>query len=202
MMRPGSSPTCSPGSTERAGRDVVTAPTPDAFRAAMSQFASGVTVASTVLDGIDHAMTASAFTSVSLDPPLVLVCVEKSTRFHHAITMTRRWGVSVLGHEQVDVARWLATRGRPLAGQLDGVPHRRGERTGVALVEDALCWVECRTWQSCAGGDHTIVVGEVLGLDVHQSASLPLLYFRGGFTDLIAPEATSPSVVRAARPAG
>jgi len=153
-------------------------PRPDDFRAAMSRFTSGVTVASAVLDGIDHAMTASAFTSVSLDPPLVLVCVDKSARFHQAITLSRTWAVSVLAEPQVATARWLATRGRPLPGQLDGVPHRRGSVTGAPLLEGALCWLECRTWETYDGGDHSIVVGQVLDLELGDDAD-PLVYFGG-----------------------
>ncbi|MPZ59942.1 MAG: flavin reductase [Propionibacteriales bacterium] len=148
----------------------------------MSRYASGVTVVSTVHDDLDHAMTASAFTSVSLDPPLVLVCVDKTARFHQAIAVTRRWGVSVLAEDQADVARWLATRGRKLEGQLDHIPHRPGALTGSALVEGALCWVECRTWEMYDGGDHTIVVGQVLGIELpEKERSRPLMYFRAAY---------------------
>ncbi|MGH3385042.1 MAG: flavin reductase family protein [Nocardioidaceae bacterium] len=155
-------------------------PTPDEFRAALRRFASGVTVASTVYEGVDHAMTASAFTSVSLDPPLVLVCVDKTARFHQAVAVSRAWAVSVLEASQVEAARWLATRGRPLAGQLDEIPHRRGEKTGAALLDGALCWVECRTWEIYDGGDHSIVVGQVIGLEVGDDDD-PLTYHRGAF---------------------
>jgi flavin reductase (DIM6/NTAB) family NADH-FMN oxidoreductase RutF len=154
---------------------------PELFRAAMAQFPSGVTVVTTVQGGVDHAMTASAFTSVSLDPPLVLVCVEKSARFHQAVAISRFWGASVLSGAQEDAARWLATRGRPLDGQLDQVPHRRGALTGAALLDGALCHLECRTWEMYDGGDHTIVVGEVVALDV-LTADLPaMVYFRSRF---------------------
>ncbi|HET7328975.1 MAG TPA: flavin reductase family protein [Nocardioidaceae bacterium] len=153
-------------------------PRPDDFRGAMSRFASGVTVACAVLDDVDHAMTASAFTSVSLDPPLVLVCVDKSARFHQAIALTRTWAVSVLACSQAQAAKWLALRGRPLPGQLDGVPHRRGVHSGAALLDGALCWLECRTWEIYDGGDHSIVVGQVLGLELGSDED-PLVYFRG-----------------------
>jgi flavin reductase len=159
---------------------------PDRFREAMSHFASGVTVVTTVQGGIDHAMTANAFTSVSLDPPLVLVCVEKSTRFHQAVALSRFWGASILGGSQADTARWLATRGRPLAGQLDRVAHHRGEQTGAALLEDALCRLECRTWEMYDGGDHTIVVGEVIDLDAGDPDRDALVYFRSEFGALAA----------------
>ncbi|HZC25705.1 MAG TPA: flavin reductase family protein, partial [Actinopolymorphaceae bacterium] len=96
------------------------------YRAAMARFASGITVTTTRADGVDHAMTASAFTSVSLRPPLVLVCVEKVARFHAAVLASECWGVSVLAASDHAVATWLATRGRSLATQLDGIPTWRG----------------------------------------------------------------------------
>jgi flavin reductase len=159
----------------------VTALDPDRFREGLSHFASGVTVVTTLQGGVDHAMTANAFTSVSLDPPLVLVCVEKSARFHQAVALSRYWGASVLAGPQVDIARWLATRGRPLEGQLEQIPHHRGEHTGAALLEAALCRVECRTWEMYDGGDHTIVVGEVVGVDVGDPTEDALMYFRSEF---------------------
>jgi flavin reductase len=159
----------------------VTAPEPDLFREAMSQFASGVSVVTTLQGGVDHAMTASAFTSVSLDPPLVLVCVDKSARFHQAVALSRFWGASILAGSQLDTARWLATRGRLLAGQLDAIPHHRGEHTGAALLDQALCRLECRTWEMYDGGDHTIVVGEVVGMDVAAGDEPAMVYFRSAF---------------------
>jgi flavin reductase len=162
----------------------VKAPAPDAFREAMSRFASGVAVVTTVQDGVDHAMTANAFTSVSLDPPLVLVCVDKSTRFHQAVALSRLWGASILAGSQHDVARRLAVRGRRLAGQLDEFPHGRGEHTGAALLEHAVCVLECRTWEMYDGGDHTIVVGEVVALETEDPEQPPMVYFRGIFTTL------------------
>ncbi|WP_308289421.1 flavin reductase family protein [Mumia sp. zg.B17] len=132
------------------------------FRDVLGRFASGVTVTTTVADGLDHAMTASAFCSVSLDPALVLVAVDRRARFHDAVLSSGTWGVSVLAENGQDDATWLARRGRPLEGQLERVPHHRGEVTGAALLDRAIGWLECRTWQTYDGGDHTIVVGEVL----------------------------------------
>ncbi len=110
---------------------------------------------------VDHAMTASAVTSVSLRPPLVLVCVEKVARFHGAVLATGVWGVSILSADAARVASHLAHRGRPIHGQLDGADVHRG-RTGVPLLGRSLAWLECRTWAVYDGGDHSIVVGEVV----------------------------------------
>ena len=90
-------------------------------------------------------MTASAFTSVSLDPLLVLVCVDKEARFRDAVLESGIWGVSVLSRAGRRAADWFATKGRPLVGQLDRFPHHRGQVTGAALLDDALAWLECRT---------------------------------------------------------
>jgi flavin reductase (DIM6/NTAB) family NADH-FMN oxidoreductase RutF len=106
-------------------------------------------------------MTVSAFTSVSLDPPLVLFCAEKIARFHDAVLAEGSWAVSVLAEDDEKTARWLATRGRPLDGQLEGVAHHPGPATGAPLLDDALAALECRTTAVHDAGDHSIVVGEV-----------------------------------------
>src|SRR5664279_779430 len=98
-------------------------PDVDTFRRAMGRFATGVTVLTTPTRDVDHAMTASALTSVSLEPLLLLVCIDREGRFHDAVLEAGLWGVSVLTADQRPVADWLATRGRPLHGQLDRVPH-------------------------------------------------------------------------------
>jgi flavin reductase (DIM6/NTAB) family NADH-FMN oxidoreductase RutF len=151
------------------------------FRAALGRFATGITVVTTTLDGEDHAMTANAFTSVSLDPPIVLMCVEKVARFHEAVLAAGVWGVSVLAEEDADVATWFATRGRPLAGQFEQVEVSRGPVTGVPLLAGALSAVECRTRSMCDGGDHTVVLGDALWVAVPAPQGRPLVYLSGGY---------------------
>lgn len=154
---------------------------PDAFRRAVGRFASGVTVVTTSLDGVDHAMTASAFTSVSLEPLLVLVCVEKEARFHDAVLQTGAWGVSVLDDSARAASQWLATRGRPLHGQLDRIPFSRGAVTGAPLLDAALATLECTTYGVHDGGDHDVVVGEVRAFATPHVEGRPLLYYRGRY---------------------
>src|SRR3954470_9279523 len=113
-----------------------------AFRGALSRFASGVTVVSTVQDGIDHAMTASAFTSVSLDPPLVLVCSHKTSRFHEAVLETGFWPVSVLAEEGPAASACVPNRRRPVEDRLKGIAYHRGA-SGAALLDGSLSWLEC-----------------------------------------------------------
>lgn len=159
-------------------------PDADAFRGAVGRFPTGVTIVTAHAAGVDHAMTANAFTSVSLDPLLVLVCVEQEARFHDAISTAEGWGVSILDDSARSVSEWFAMRGRPLHGQLDRVPHSRGVHTGAALLDAALATLECRTTAVHPAGDHSIVVGRVVGLDVPRPHARPLLWYRGRYTAL------------------
>lgn len=173
------------------------------FRSAMGQLASGVTVVTTVAggggrgSGIDHAMTATAFMSVSLEPPLVAVSVARTARIHAALEESGTWAVSILADDSREAATWLAKQGRPLEGQLDHIPYRRAY-TGSALLADALAWIECETWATYDGGDHTIVVGRVVAVferedgeprvsgDVGPSQA-PMIHHRGGYISIAEP---------------
>ena len=129
------------------------------FRRATGQFPGGIVVVTT---SAGHAMTVSAFASVSLEPPLVLFCAEKIARFHDAVLAAGSWSASILAEDGEKTARWLATRGRSLDGQLDGVAHHAGPVTGAPLLDGALATLECRTTAVYDGGDHSIIVGEVV----------------------------------------
>lgn len=154
---------------------------PDEFKAAMGRFATGVSVVTTVADGVDHAMTANSLVSVSLDPLLVLISVQRPSRFHDAVVKAGFWGVSILAREQEAASRWFATPGRPVENQLHDFPFTRGE-TGAALLEDSLVTLECRTRQITEAGDHDILIADVLSIS-HRDAS-PLIYFRKGYHSL------------------
>jgi len=153
------------------------------FRQATGQFASGIVVVTTP-DG--HAMTVSAFASVSLDPPLVLFCAEKIARFHDAVLAEGWWAVSILAEDGEKTARWLATRGRPLDGQLDGLPRRPGPVTGAPVLDNALAVLECRTVAVHDGGDHSIIVGRVAAVAVPPDppSHCPLVHYAGGYRRL------------------
>jgi flavin reductase len=162
-------------------------PVPDAdFRRVLGSFATGVAVVTCVADGIDHAMTANAVSSVSLHPPLILVAVARTARFWEAIHATRRWSVSLLTADARDHAAWFATSGRPLQGQLDRVPHHRGAH-GIALLDQSLAWLECRTYQVVPAGDHDIVIGEVESL--RMGADDPALLYWHSTYRALTPEA-------------
>ncbi|MEV0286679.1 MULTISPECIES: flavin reductase family protein [unclassified Kribbella] len=160
-------------------------PAPAEFRAALGRFASGITIMSTLQDGVAHAMTANAFTSVSLDPPLVLVCVDKGVRMHAAVLECGFWAVSVLAGDQQPIADRFARSGRDLYTQFDGIATVPGPKTGCPVIERSLSWLECRTWATYDGGDHTIVVGEVLSLGVRESGDHgALIYYDSDYREL------------------
>lgn len=158
-------------------------PDPTAYRHAVSRFATGVTVVSTSHDGVRYGMTVNSFTSVSLDPVLVLFCCERDSSLHDPLLASGVWGVSVLTAAQQSVSQWFATRGSRGVDQFDSWSCRLGEVTGSPLLDDALAWFECRTWATYEGGDHTIVVGEVVELGVGDD-SPPLLWDRGTYRTL------------------
>jgi flavin reductase (DIM6/NTAB) family NADH-FMN oxidoreductase RutF len=155
---------------------------PARFRKVVGRFATGVAIVTTRLGDVDHAMTINSFTSVSLDPLLVLFCAEKIARFHDAVIEAGVWGVSVLPATMEDASRFFAHRGRPLNGQLATWAHHRGE-SGVALFDDAIATLECTTTAVHDGGDHSIVVGGVTALGTPSGAA-PLLYHEGRYKSL------------------
>ena len=156
------------------------------YRRAAGHFPSGIVVVSTSLDGHGHAMTVSAFASVSLEPMLVLFCAEKIARFRDAVLEAGLWGASILDGESEKTARWLATRGRPLEGQLDTIPHHTGPVTGAPILDAALATLECRTTAVHDGGDHSIVVGEVVGVTEQGGEAGPLIHYSGQYRRLAA----------------
>lgn len=149
----------------------------------MSRFATGVTVV-TARGRHPHAMTANAVASVSLDPPMLLVCIEQDARVHDAVVDDGRFGVSVLAAGQTGISDWLALRGRPLIGQLDRVPTDTGPVLGVPLVRGSLARMECEVRDVHPAGTHSIVVGTVVGLGVADGDLEPLVWFASAYRGL------------------
>ena len=129
-------------------------------------------------------MTANAFASVSLDPLLVLVSVWEDARFLDAVLQSQVWGVSILPETGTGTADWLSSPGRPVLHQLDRVPHHRGPLTGVALLDDALATLECRTDAVHPAGDHSIVVGAVVAVEAPIDPGPPLVHHQGRYRRL------------------
>jgi flavin reductase (DIM6/NTAB) family NADH-FMN oxidoreductase RutF len=148
------------------------------FKLAMSHFASGVTIVTTEAEGKPYGMTVAAFSSLSLHPPLVLVCIEKSVKTHEAIVAAGKFGVSILSDQQADVSNRFASR---IEDKFAGVKTRRGE-SGVPLIGGALTTIECELREQLPGGDHTVFVGEVVAIVTAEGA--PLVYFRSGYREI------------------
>ena len=154
---------------------------PAVMRAALGHFATGVTVI-TAPGEAPRGSTVNAITSVSLDPPLLLVCLRDASRTLAALLAAGHFGVNVLRADQQALAHRFAGRH---AAPWDGVGHRAGPRTGAALLHDALATFECAVHDVADGGDHRIVVGRVLAVDHPEThAPPPLLFYRGAFTAL------------------
>ncbi|MEU3714375.1 flavin reductase family protein [Streptomyces catenulae] len=161
-----------------AARSVPRAVGPGRMREVMSRFATGVTVL-TVGGDHPHAMTANAFSSVSLDPPAVLACVGHGAVMHQALTDAGRFAVNILGAGQEELARHFADRRRTLgAAQFEGVARRPGRHTGAPLLDGAVAWLECELAASHEFGDHTVFIGSVLA--AAQEADEDELLFVGG----------------------
>jgi flavin reductase (DIM6/NTAB) family NADH-FMN oxidoreductase RutF len=151
----------------------------DSFRSLLGRFATGVTIVTCRdADGFDQGMTMSAFSSLSLSPPLVLLCIDRVATMRPALMVATHFAVNILAAEQEALSRRFA--GKDLK-RFDGVGFSRAP-TGVAILDDVLAHFECRRLTQHDGGDHTIVIGEVL--DGAANDGRPLLYYRGGYAHL------------------
>ncbi len=149
------------------------------YRHALRQFPAGVTVVTTRdREGRPCGLTASAFTAVSLAPPLVLVCIDHQATAYPALQAHGWFAVNVLGKSQEHLARRFALSG---GDKFIGVAFRQGQ-SGLPILEDVVAALECRVVQRYAGGDHTIFVGEVESVSV--TGGPPLVYLRGSYHHL------------------
>ncbi|MSQ41468.1 MAG: flavin reductase [Dehalococcoidia bacterium] len=153
-----------------------------AFRTLLGRFATGVTVVTSVDGGTPLGMTANAFSSVSLNPLLVLVCVDRKASMYEPLLRSGHFAVNILAADQQPVAAFFARSGRGVdgGGSMGGVQYRMG-KTGSPLIEGSLGWLDCRVWRQYDGGDHTILVGEVVDMELTTSDAVPLLFFGGGY---------------------
>lgn len=165
----------------------------DEFRAAMTRLAAGVVLVTAYEPelsadgprGEDVGMTATAFMSVSLDPPLVMVSLREGSRMDDLLDEQPLWGVSVLSESQRHIAGRFAMKGR-ISDRLlfEDIPYVRGEASGSLLVGGSLATLECRTEQRVTAGDHTLVIGRVLTARVPSADGGPLTYFNGRYRHL------------------
>ena len=153
------------------------------FRKAMGTFATGVTIVTVDLDGGVHGMTANAFASVSLDPMLVLVCVDHSTRTHAHLHAKKRFGINVLREDQRAISEYYA-RPERTHEHAEEEAGARFERTkhGTPMLQGSLAYLECRLHSAEEAGDHTIFIAEVEDVVVQEGE--PLLFFRGKYREV------------------
>ena len=163
---------------------------PETFKAVLGQWPSGVTVVTTVDESGPAGMTASSFSSVSLAPPLVSICVARHQAMHARIDKAGVFAVNILSKDKVDYGRRFAGMLRDVTDRFEGIAVSKAV-TGAPLLPGTLGWVDCKVWARHPGGDHTIFVGEVLGAGIDKTAA-PLLYHSrswGQFADVLAKEA-------------
>jgi flavin reductase (DIM6/NTAB) family NADH-FMN oxidoreductase RutF/DNA-binding GntR family transcriptional regulator len=147
----------------------------DLFRHVVGHLASGVTVVTTRVDGRDHGMTASSVTSLSMDPPMMLACVNNAVPTATAIERSGRYTVNVLGQTHGDLAYQFASPG---PDKFAGVPIERGAG-GVPLLSEAIASLECEVTEQVVGGTHSVFLGHVIAATAREGS--PLTYFRGDF---------------------
>lgn len=152
------------------------------LRRVMGHFATGVAVITTRdTDGRQYGLTANAVCSVSLDPPLLLVCIDKRAESHPVFARSGSFAVNILRHGHEDLSRRFAVSG---GDKFSEIAHRQG-RTGAPILDDVLGVVECRVVAAHDAGDHTIYLGQVEHLDAFEGD--PLLFFRGKYRRLSEP---------------
>ena len=153
--------------------------TKEEFKDALSCFASGVTVVTTIdNDGELHGLTVSAFCSVSLDPPLVLICIDKGTGSYHAFEENGNFVVNFLNENQQNVSNQFASS---VEDKFDGIRHTLNEYD-IPVLSDSLVNLECKLKNAYDGGDHTIFIGEIFKSKVRKGK--PLVYCHGKYQEL------------------
>jgi flavin reductase (DIM6/NTAB) family NADH-FMN oxidoreductase RutF len=149
------------------------------LRRVMGHFATGVTVITSIRSsGEMHGLTANAFTSVSLIPPLLLVCIDKKAESYPCFDESKIFTVNVLSSDQEALSRKFAVTG---GDKFEGVSYKVGAN-GAPILDGALAFLECKVTQKIDGGDHTIYIGEIEQAETKEGK--PLLFFRGGYREL------------------
>jgi 3-hydroxy-9,10-secoandrosta-1,3,5(10)-triene-9,17-dione monooxygenase reductase component len=152
--------------------------TPDdrRFRDVLGHFATGVTIITAIDDGEPVGIAANAFASLSLDPPLVLFCVAHSSSTWPRIQRAGKFAINILGEHHESLSQLFATKG---ADRFTSTPWRTGV-SGSPVLDEAIAYVDCELEAEYPGGDHLIVVGRVVDLDVRDGGR-PLLFFKGSY---------------------
>ena len=151
----------------------------DTFRAVLGRFATGITIITGRDEaGVDHGMTVSAFSSVSLNPPLVLACIDHAASMRELLGTLTNVGINILSEGQEAISRRFS--GKDIE-RFDGLGYTRGA-SGVALLDDALAHIEARIVDRHQAGDHLIIIAQVEAAEAFSER--PLLYYRSGYAQL------------------
>lgn len=154
---------------------------PESYKEGLSRFASGITVITTTDGGEPHGMTATAFASVSLDPPLVSVSLEKTSQTREIASTARVFTVNILSDGQEELSRTFATKGdKPF----ERIGYAPGEN-GCPRLEGATAWIECTVEEMIDAGDHDVVIGLVTTIELGDGD--PLVYYRRAYRRLANP---------------
>lgn len=152
------------------------------FRDVMGKFATGVTIVTVQDENVPHGMTVNSFTSVSLDPILVLICLDKDSTTTEMLNRTGRFTVNILTAEQVELARRFAESGNE-RNRFDGVDYTLSDE-GTPVLHGVSGSMTCKVKDTVEGGDHFIFIGEVVDLEHAFGDHRPLIYYRGNFKSL------------------
>jgi flavin reductase (DIM6/NTAB) family NADH-FMN oxidoreductase RutF len=156
---------------------------PEEFKGALGSWASGVTVVTTRHEELVYGITVSSFSSLSMDPRLILVSLADTNHLPHLVKKSGLFGVSILAEGQEDVSAYFSTSGREPVHAFDGGFETYVHETGSPLISGALAQIDCELEEALQGGDHTIVIGRVVGATFNPE-KLPLMYFRRGYRTL------------------
>ncbi len=157
---------------------------PDLFRQVLGRFATGVTIVTVCKDNVKHGMTANAFSSVSLDPPLIVVSVDKQADMHGMLMESDAFCVNILAQHRRQWSDWWAGKAPKDADQFTDIPCST-RATGSPVLDDCLGFIDCNIWARYDAGDHTLFVGEVQEASVTDDADMkPLLFFASKYHKL------------------
>ncbi len=159
---------------------------PQQLRITMRLWTSGVTVVTAALNGKRAGVTASSFTSVSLNPPLILVCLYKNTEIAHTVIEAGHFAVSILGEGQSEISEQFAGHNRALPKDADRFYNiaTSSQITGAPILTDAIAWVDCQVHAAHDGGTHWIIVGEVLAAGRRDDDPKPLVYYNRAYRSI------------------
>ena len=158
---------------------------PDLYRTVLGRFASGVTAVATAYKGNFHGTTVSAFSAVSLSPPLIMICINNDSDINELISKNGLFSVNILSEEQIEISRALAQKNfnKKQVSKLEGIKFSPGEN-GCPIFDDSLAFLECNVYQTISAGDHKVYIAEVARAGVSDKIDKPLIHFEGRYRSM------------------